>query len=217
MIIGSPPTRSAAMNTPLHVLVLEDSAGAANSALDELEAAGHAVSRCHDSADAFPCAALAEDGQCPLDAGDVDVALDVRAHPHRQPSPLEDGVACALRHRLPLVVAGGAALDPYDDFATVVLDRPYDVVDACVHAAEGELAGHTAVATRATDAATRRDERGAEVAVSVHRRAGTLVVDITAPASFDRRLKTTIATRVTGALRAFDRHARGIDVVFNVG
>jgi hypothetical protein len=204
------------MSSPLHVLVLEDAAGAANTALDELVAAGHTVSRCHEGASAFPCAALAAGGQCPLEAGNVDVALDVRAHPHRQPSPLEDGITCALRHRIPVVIAGGAALNPFDGYATTVLDRPYDVVDACRRAAEGELAGHTAVAASAMTAAAHAPGGDAMLDVSVHRRSGTLVADIKAPRSLDDRARTNIATRVTGALRAFDHHARGIDVLFHL-
>src|SRR5205807_4199387 len=69
----------ARMAAKLKVLVLESDQGAADVAREELTAAGHVVLRCHEpGAPAFPCNALAKDQRCPLDAADVDVALDVR-------------------------------------------------------------------------------------------------------------------------------------------
>src|SRR5437660_5032568 len=114
------------MTANLHVLVLESDQGAADVAREELTAAGHVVLRCHDpGAPAFPCNALVKGGHCPLDAADVDVALDVRARPRSQPAAQEDGVACALRHQLPVVVAGTTVLNPYDGYAVEMLGRTF--------------------------------------------------------------------------------------------
>ena len=61
-----------------------------------------------DQSPAFPCSALTDDG-CPLRRNIVDVALTVRQRPRSQPAPQEDGVTCALRTHVPLVVAGATA------------------------------------------------------------------------------------------------------------
>ena len=123
----------------LNVLVLESERGAAAAAREELETAGHTVLRCHEpGAAAFPCNALVKGQHCPLDAAIVDVALDVRSRPRSQPAPQEDGVVCALRQHIPVVIAASAVLNPYDGYA-VVLDRTFDVVDACERAADAPL------------------------------------------------------------------------------
>src|SRR5438552_4030387 len=128
----------------LNVLVVESERGAAEVAREKLVAAGHTVLRCHEpGAAAFPCNALVKDRQCPLDAAVIDVALDVRSRPRSQPAPQEDGVVCALRHHIPVVVAGPEVLNPYDGYA-VVLGRTSDVVEACERAAHAPLHEHTA-------------------------------------------------------------------------
>src|SRR3712207_6780289 len=97
-------------NRALNVVVVESSPAAADVACDELVAAGHRVLRCHDAHGAsFPCNGLVDGATCPLDReGEeaVDVALDVRVRPRPDAAPLEDGARCALRARLPLVIAG---------------------------------------------------------------------------------------------------------------
>ena len=100
----------------MRVLVLEGEGGAATDAVTELEANGHAVVRCHEpGAPAFPCAGLAGGG-CPLEGDGVDVALTVRSAATGAPSPTEDGIACALRARVPVVVAGAGDANPYAAF-----------------------------------------------------------------------------------------------------
>ena len=49
------------------------------------------------------------------------------------PTPFEDGVSCALRHHVPLVVAGTTALNPFDDWTTVTAGDD-DIVEACERA-----------------------------------------------------------------------------------
>ena len=123
----------------LNVLVLESDRGAATEAVAELQAAGHTVLRCHDGeTPAFPCSALTEDG-CPLRRNIVDVALTVRRRPRSQPAPQEDGVTCALRTHVPLVVAGATMLNPYDTFAAEIAQGADDIVGACERAAAAPL------------------------------------------------------------------------------
>jgi hypothetical protein len=102
----------------MDVLMLETEPGAADSAIEELGDRGHHVFRGHEpGSPAFPCRALEGRGPCPLADPGIDVAVTVRDHPGTRPSLFEDGVACALRARVPLVVAGRATLNPYEDWA----------------------------------------------------------------------------------------------------
>src|SRR3954451_20397307 len=98
-----------------------------------LRGSGYEIRRCVEAgAGAFPCAALLPDGAgCPLDDGLVDVALDVRDHPWPNPTPLEAGVRCALRVRVPLAVAGRVAFSPFEGLASVTIDGTESAVDAC--------------------------------------------------------------------------------------
>lgn len=204
------------MANPLDVLVLESEPHSADAAIASLEAAGHSVHRCHEpGTHSFPCRALTKD-DCPLDQGTVDVALTVRARPRSIPGALEDGVSCALQHRIPLVVSGRVALHPYEEFATAVIDARGDVVDAVETAASGSLRRHELLATEAAQVVLQR--RGFElpaVHVSAHRRGGAIRVVIDVPADADRSTRDMIGTRAHAALRNYDRHARQIDIAVN--
>lgn len=106
---------------------------------------GHDVVGCHDQGAAehrWPCVAV--ESSCPLDAG-VDAAVVLSRCEHRP----EEGVSCAVRHRIPLVVGGPApvTLLPYAD---VVVDR---IDDSLVDAVETAVARpHPLLSTAATDA-----------------------------------------------------------------
>jgi hypothetical protein len=204
------------MAEKLNVLVLESERGAADVAREELTTAGHNVFRCHEpGSSAFPCNALAEGQQCPLEVTIVDVALDVRSRPRSQPAPQEDGVLCALRRHIPVVVAGRTVLNPYDDYATQVLDRAFGVVAACERSARSPIAPHTAVAARAlSEVLDRRGMRGTQL-VAVRRRRGALAVEVRGAGAIDDATKSMASVRMAAAVREVDRHARGIDVVFH--
>lgn len=197
----------------MHVLVLESDPGAAQRAVHRLSDAGHRVSQCHESGDdAFPCRGLT--GPCPLDAGDVDVVLTVRGRTRPRPVALEDGVVCGLRHRIPLVVAGRSALNPYEQWASVTIDGDDDVVTACESAVVNPLPTHSEVAAAAaSDVLLRHDIAADGVSAVVHRRDGRLEALVTVP--IDDAPVTMITTRVVSALRALDPHARAIDVSVN--
>jgi hypothetical protein len=204
------------MIAPMHVLVVESERRGADRAVEELEQAGHVVARCTEPlAPAFPCAALSN-GACPLDAAQpIDVVLDVRRHPGSQPAPGEAGVSCALRRHVPLVVAGGSALNPFAEWATEIQSEPFDVVPACERAAQGLLAPHTRVAALAVREVL--DARGFEhacVLTAVYRRGGRLDVHVRAPSDLPREAKAMVSVRIVAAVRELDRHALGIDVVF---
>ena len=204
------------MTAPMNVLVVESERWAAELATEELERAGHRVVRCTDScAPAFPCAAL-RDGVCPLDADPaVDVVLDVRRHPRAQPAPGEAGVSCALQRHIPLVVAGGTALNPFADWATEVQAEHFDVVPACERAARAPLAAHTRFATAAVrEVFTARGLDRASVLVAVYRRGGRLEIHVRTSEAIPRDVKGMASVRAVAAVREVDRYSRGIDVVF---
>lgn len=133
---------------------------------------GHDVVACHDggaAAGRWPCVAV--EGACPLD-GAVDVAVVLSRDVHRPP----EGVSCAVRHRVPLVVGGPApvSLLPYAD---VIVDDPaLDLTDAL----DGAVAAPRPVlSTAATDAVAGVAERtglAADVHAEVYRRGRDLDV-----------------------------------------
>lgn len=196
----------------MKVLVLESDPGAAAAAVEQLEAAGHRVVRCHEpGSTAFPCAGLEADG-CPLDGEPVDVALTVRAHPHSRPTPLEDGVTCALRHKVPVVVSGRTLLDPFERYGAASAGD--DVVEACVAAADGVRPEHSAIATRALRDTLEHAELSSRGGLGeVRRVGGRLAVTLSVPVDTPAPVRDTAAVRATGALRAFDPDVIGIDVI----
>src|SRR5690349_9012775 len=124
----------------MRVLVVESDRGSADHAIRDLQASGHRVVRRHEPAlPTFPSQAVSDAGTCPIETTDaVDVVLDYRFHPYPRPTPFEDGVACALRHHIPLVVAGSSALNPFDRWTTGIAGDD-DVVRACERAADAPL------------------------------------------------------------------------------
>ena len=136
---------------------------------------------------------------CPLNSHAVDVALTVRSRVRSQPASSEDGVRCALMARVPLVVAGPSALDPYDGFETRVLDRTYNVVETCEAAAGAELVAYArrAEAVLAEGLGARR---ASSANVSVKRRSGGLRVRVAGLDDASRQERQTAVVRIVGAL-----------------
>jgi hypothetical protein len=199
---------------PLNVIVMESERHAADEAVRELTEAGHVVLRCHDAGAAtFPCRGLENRSDCPLHSHAVDVALTVRSRPRSQPTATEDGVRCALMARLPVVVAGPAVLDPFERYGARVIDRTYDVVDACADVARGESVEHSRVATEALRAARVPNEILHAARTTVTRRRGGLLASITGLGGLAPRQRDAAIVRMMGKLREFDSSARVIDVV----
>lgn len=196
----------------MKVLVLETESGVADEAIGNLESAGHDVYRCHDaSSRPFPCVALEHQG-CPLQREAIDVALSVRAVSGTDPTPLEDGVACALRSRVPLVVAGASERHPYERWHGVAVHGS-DVVGACeatAAAADRELSEAATSAFQRVLARAGCPDQGASATV-VHR-AGGLQALLEPPGELDRRMAGEVSMRLAAVLRALDRTARTIDV-----
>ena len=197
----------------MEVLVVESEPRAAASAALQLEAAGHQVLRCHEPDErvqGFPCVGLAS-GHCPLEEDDIDVVLTVRSGASPAPTALEDGVTCALRRRVPVVVAGRTAVNPFARWRVAVSDG--DVVGACERAAAARLLEHEAVATKALDWTLRYRGLPTDTASAVVRRdGGCLLVTLQVPSEAPKLVRDMAVVRVAGALRAFDPHAAKIDI-----
>jgi hypothetical protein len=197
----------------MKVLVVESEPQAAATAMVQLEALGHEIERCQDpdnDSPLSPCHALTS-GRCPLDAGDVDVVLDVRGPTHPQRTPLEDGVSCGIRRHVPVVVAGRTTPNPFDRFQVHVAGR--DIVGACERAAAGRQIRHEAVADQALDTALSHRDLPLESAYAVVRRhEGGLRVKLFVPAETPKVVRDMAVVRVVGALRGFDPAASRIDI-----
>jgi hypothetical protein len=203
------------MDQRLNVLLLESEPGAAAIARHELEGAGHVVKYCHDPGRVeFPCNALVEGRGCPLEGEPIDVALDVRARHRARPTLGEDGVTCALRQHIPVVVAGAAELSPYDEYATEIVGQSFDVVAACERAASAPLVRHSAEAARTLREMLARREITIDPEVEVRRQHGALVITVHGAEALDASAKSMAAARMTAAVRAVDRYSRGVDVMF---
>jgi hypothetical protein len=147
---------------------------------------------------------------CPLEGATVDVVLDVHGS-SLVPSPYEDGVACAVRQHIPLVVSRDGD-HPYARWATREVGSDADLVAACEDAATAPLAAHSVIAANAARSSLERsglDPRGATA--RVHRRDGRLQVHLRLP-PHPEGLESMIGARVVAAVRAHDRSAGGVDV-----
>jgi hypothetical protein len=200
----------------MDVLMLESDPGAADAVVQELEEGGHRVFRCHEpGAAVFPCRALAGEGPCPLADPGIDVAVTVRAHADPHPSPREDGVACALRARVPLVVAGNDILNPYDEWAADVVPDG-DVVGACERVLAAPSGDHSEVATDALrEALQRRTGSTGNADALVWRDHRRLRVSLEGAEGLDDSVRGIVAADVAAALRAFDPVIPKIDIAFS--
>jgi len=195
----------------MEVLVVESEPGAAAAAIAELEAAGHRVKRCHEpGAPAFPCVGL-DPGRCPIEEDAIDVVLTVRPRPHLGPSALEDGVTCALRRHVPVVVAGRTTLNPFVEYAAVIAGDD-GVVEACERAATGPQPEHEEVATDMLRQTLTRAGLPSDTASASVRRSGSgLRISLRVPPETTKQQRDTASVRDVGAVRAFDRHAPHIE------
>jgi hypothetical protein len=199
----------------MRVLVLEAEPGAADGAIAALEVGSHVVDRCHDvDHPGFPCKAIDALSDCPLSAAPIDVVLTVRNEERWTTSELEDGVACAIRSRVPLVVAGATAGNPYQQWATAVVSAGEDVVGACRRAASAPLPHHSRVGSQRLREVLAHHACGAadSADVEVTRRSGRLHVLLVVPAGVPPQVMEAAATHVLAAMHAIDPSARGKDV-----
>ena len=185
------------------VLLVESHPHVGDQAANDLSAAGHRIHRCHPDPRGIRCAALAEDGHCPIDDG-IDVAVLVRRPLEPIPTHFEDGVTCSRRAGIPIVEQGPEHPDPWSPWVEVRVDPE-----------SAELALVAAAVARGVDAPARAAIRrtlapllqaagidAAAVAIRMERAGTGLAVDVTLPVPADRRLRSAIGVRVLDGLRA---------------
>jgi hypothetical protein len=195
----------------MKVLLVEGAPGAGAAAESELVGAGHTVVGC-DAADPWsPCRGLDTVGDCPLDGGDIDIAVVARVGDDMVPS--ERGALCASRHRIPVVLTG----DPRHavSFGPGTHLAGTDLLATCRDAAGSGLA-HAAAIRRDLlihGVLTSADVDGPNPPISftVQREPRRLRLTVTMPEDEPRRLGITKAAQE--ALRRFDQWASVIDVI----
>jgi len=176
------------------------------------------VFTCHESGGAaFPCRGVVHASSCPLRSHEVDVALVVRSQNHTQPTLREDGARCALVNRVPLVVAGTPALDPFDDYATRTIDRTYDVVETCEQAAQAPIESLGRRAREVTAETLHLPASAPRPRVEVTRRSGRLHVLVRDGSALMKQERARVGVRIAMALREIDPFAAGIDIAIDDG
>ncbi len=195
----------------MRVLLLEIEPGSAAAEASQFEAAGHEVARCRESADDhFTCDGITDGRQCPLEERVVDVAVVV-GDAAASDAVARDGVRCALRRHVPLVIAGDAAT-PYADFAAAVAG-PDDLLATAETAASAPLRRHGDAAGRSMRSVLEAHGYNPERAsVEVTRRGTDLRVTVDPGEAVTRAVADILSVRVVGAVRDVDPYARIIDV-----
>lgn len=190
------------MTRTLDVLVIESQRRAADVAVDDLLAAGHRVHRCYpEHSSGFPCRAVTDPNDCPLDKA-ADVALLARRQPTPRPTPLEQPVTCALRAGVPVVETGPRrTFDPYADWLTEWTEDPGGTVSAVERAADEALASLQRTVL-STIAPLLRDEgiAPADTTVDIVRQAKAMHVRVQLPVEADESLRQAVSVRALAAL-----------------
>lgn len=194
------------MTRTLDVLVLENRRGVGDEAVRSLEAAGHTVHRCHDADDrGFPCRGVLDPDGCPID-GHVDVAVLVRRSVTPRPTPLEDGVSCAVRAGVPIVEEGPEALDPFEPWIATRVRPDGDLVVACALAADRSFDPlRDDVRTKIGPLLHAAGLDPSEVGCDVQPAGSALDVHLDVPVAIDSSLEQALGVRVLDAVRSGGR------------
>lgn len=195
----------------MKVLLVEDAPGAGAVAEATLCADGHTVVGCEPADPSAPCRGLDLVPACPLDAGDVDVA--VVAHTSDGMTPSERGALCSARRRIPVVVAGRPRHAVSFGPGTFVSGD--DLARSC-RAAAASGAAHEAAIRRSLliNGALQPEDVEADapqVSFEVRREPRRLRLTVRLEQSDPRQ--AGIVKAAHEALRAFDQWASVIDVV----
>lgn len=195
----------------MDVLLVESHPGLGCQARRELEAAGHSVVSCFGDDLRTPCGGLVDEGDCPLDTHEVEVAVVARLGPELHAG--EHGALCAARHRIP-IVGTGDTVDP-GALAPVLIPVEGDLAGAVERAAESG-SRHAAAVVRQllSDGVLGRDDLvhdgSARVAIDVRRARRRLVMTVWLRDGDQR--EASIVRAAIEALRAYDPNAAVIDV-----
>jgi hypothetical protein len=198
----------------MKVLLLEHGTTAETAVESRLEEAGHDVVRCHEpDRPAFPCRGLLDHDRCPLDDQSVAVAVDVSPAPDVY-AEHNDGVTCALRRDIPVVLTGDGPEQPMFELAAAVAE-PGDVVSAVELAAHAPLQRPSEAATAALrDTLDRRGLAAVTASAEVRRNESCLSVTLDVDAPISAAVEQAAAVRVLAAVRAIHPHATKVGVGF---
>ena len=200
----------------MHLLLTETVTPRARDAARSLREAGHVVHACHDEGDVDATCGALRGESCPLEADPVDLVVTVRPMGAPKPTPLEDGVLCAVRRKVPVLVAGSTAGDPWARWERLVWPGT-DLAEPVARAAEAPLAEHSYAAT----AALRRSLAAAGLPIDpvarVVRAGAYLKVVVACDAPLPASVAQRAAVRICQTVRAVDPWARGIDVRIPTG
>ena len=200
------------MTENLDVLVMESHRHYADVASTALEEAGHRVHRCYDPEESgFPCRGVTSPADCPIDRG-VDVALLVRPRVMPHPTPLETGVACAVRAGVPVVEKGTESLDPFAGWITRRVDGG-TIADTCVEAVEAGWASLRERIERRTLHIVAGAGGPGPIQCAFERDGRRLRVRLSGP-PLGKDTEQAVSIRVLDAVRAEGRHFDEIDVSY---
>jgi len=192
----------------MQVLLVESRSGAGRTVESRLVDAGHRVVRCFDSDRAVACRGAAGD-TCPIDEGEIDVALVVRDAEAR-PQLTEMGAACALRHHLPVAEIGGSPASPFAGTIPQIDADPVTVAEHAIAVGLDEFSAELTAVIRALPDLVGRAPR--EVAAQVFRRKGALELMLTLPADLTEAMISNVSTWAARAARDRDSITPVIDI-----
>lgn len=187
---------------------------------DTLRAGGHAVTTCDGDhgthGGTFASAALRGD-DCPVDSRPVDLAVHVPEDPDAVPGIEDEGVLCALRQHIPLIVVadGAAAVAPegagYVSWAAAVCG-PDTLESTLVEVAAAPLELHTTAATEAANDVLEAHGVDASYEAVVRRVHGRVHVELVADRAVPSDVAETAAVRAHDAVRLVDEKNLSVDV-----
>lgn len=192
----------------MRVLLIDAPAAGADDAAGQLLAAGHDVLHCASDGTDHLCAGMPGASGCPVADG-VDVAVST-AMPAVGNVP--DGVRCAVRGFVPLVMASDAVA--VDGAVPILGDVAPDVLVAAVaEVAMAPLPRHSELGStelRAVLATHGIDDTDADVVVV--RSGGDLRVELRPGVDLPDMVAQAAAVRVAAVLRAYDSQSQGVSV-----
>ncbi len=199
----------------MRVLVVERKAGLGDGVVAQLDATGHEVVRCHaPGAPAFPCNALIEGEACPLDHHAVDVAMAIRGDEGGPTTEDEDGVRCAIRRQVPVMLVGNRDGASYAGWTKAEADP--DDTELLAKAAAAVQAGFDPHVQAARDTCrqvlAQHDLADAAVDVEIKRSGNRLRCLLHVDATVDPLVAQMAAVRVVVALRSLEHELDVIDV-----
>lgn len=203
------------MTDSLDVLLIETERGSGLLTANTLGASGHRVHRCfpgENSPDAASevCVAVTE-GDCPIDAHGIDVAVVAGPLRTDQPAQTAAGVTCALRRQVPLVADDSCTAS----FGSRLTGRANgDISGACQRAAETTFAGlRASILARLTPTFVAHRLDPADMGCRIETDGPRLRVTVTGPPAAPS-LRQALGVRVLDAIHADDRVYGQVDVSY---